>query len=226
MLKPNSFFTGDLRGYEKRKFVTDKAQRICRKLEDYPKDWPIAAMEMDDLLNTLENTAYIADAIRSAAKDPGPFRDFTKEEIVKLITPIEIEVGYSPRGYLRIITPLLVRTENYRSRHIGFAVENALIAFVEGGNSIPRPRSYAIVYKRFCDARQTVQICDSDNIESKKITNAIAAAMGHSDNAWSASFCYMTVSSPQRLTEVTVFPQEDLGDLPAYLLDVEPEGLV
>lgn len=211
--------------YETIGSVRKHANKILRISEGLLDQTPLAGLETEDLLEMLESAARISNNIRTSVKNPDLafVKARQKAETVEIVKGKCIRIGYRKQGQLRIQAPPLVKLSNRKSMHIAYEIADALLAFKSAGNLVPSLRSFWIVYKRFAQDLGAESLCDNDNMETKKITNALMDAMGVSDNPRFASFLYTTIESSQNLTEITVFPREQFSEVYVYLGMAEPE---
>ena len=60
-------------------------------------------------------------------------------------------------------------------------------------------------------------VCDSNNMETGAITNAVSQAIGRSDNAYSMGFVYTASVGEYPHTEVTLIQASDLPEWHRYM---------
>lgn len=206
--------------YEKMGYIIDMSERLFDISRGrYDKSRPIAEADYDDLVALSEASSSINAAIRTAAPH---FSDvMIPQREAKLLKDAYCEIGFTERGDLRLKTPPLMKRGHRKSLQFYFLIQDALSAFRMTGNTIPVHNSFIIIYKRLAKTIGSHILCDNDNLEAQKCTNAITESMMKSDNPRMASFFYTTVQSkedvPRDLMEITILPSESLGAYLGYI---------
>lgn len=75
-----------------------------------------------------------------------------------------------------------------------------------------------LIFKRFIPQNgNKLLVCDSNNMETGAITNAVSQAIGRSDNAYSMGFVYTASVGEYPHTEVTLIQASDLPEWHRYM---------
>lgn len=104
-------------------------------------------------------------------------------------------------------------------KSIGVITRNKLDLFLYEHPNLAFPDGFLyLIFKRFIPQNgNKLLVCDSNNMETGAITNAVSQAIGRSDNAYSMGFIYTASVGEYPHTEVTLIQASDLPEWHRYM---------
>ena len=132
-------------------------------------------------------------------------------------------------GILQISYPFLLGTYSnsdsndssatFIEKSIGVMTRNKLDLFLYDHPNLAFPDGFLyLIFKRFIPQNgNKLLVCDSNNMETGAITNAVSQAIGRSDNAYSMGFVYTASVDEYPHTEVTLIQASDLPEWHRYM---------
>lgn len=132
-------------------------------------------------------------------------------------------------GILQISYPFLLGTYSnsdsndssatFIEKSIGVMTRNKLDLFLYEHPNLAFPDGFLyLIFKRFIPQNgNKLLVCDSNNMETGAITNAVSQAIGRSDNAYSMGFVYTASVDEYPHTEVTLIQASDLPEWHRYM---------
>lgn len=147
---------------------------------------------------------------------------FSREK--ELVKRAFISVTVPENAVIRVCLPPLIGRQFKGSYNIYWKLKAALSQF-EKEHPFPNlsGEKMVLMYKRYSTNLAVGHSCDNDNWEMKRVTNAIAEALNHSDNPEHFSMFYTTVQSAVDCVEATVIKQSDMHLFLGYLENGTPE---
>lgn len=171
----------------------------------------VFALFKDSLaLNTALRIAYLG---QIDAKRPQRERE--------LSAALPLTVSCPEHSVLRIELPPLIGRESHGMYDIYYQTKSVLSSFLSD-HTLPnyKGQKLLLLYKKYTTTLSSSNTCDNDNWEMKRVTNAVAEALGYSDNVEHFSMLYTTVASNCNKVEATVLLLSQLSFFLPYLASV------
>lgn len=205
------------------KTIQKQAQKV-EKLAEKVSRATAVYVQQTTMLELVEAIALLDMTVRNSMVERCDIGQKTMgKEVVKRSM---IAVDIPPGTLLRVSLPPLLGRETRGAYNIYWKLKLALAEYEtehpEQPFSTPAGRKLVLIYKRYATSLSNGHLCDNDNIEVKKTTNAIAEALHYSDNPEHFTMIYTTVEGPCNYLEATVIYQENLPEFLEYLHDSEP----
>lgn len=198
-------------------FLIKRISELARLTKFVPLNQPLENIPDDELYGLLEQVTQAGTAVRNAlvgGKDSG----FPKRR-KRYVEHLNIQVFQPKNCILKLVLPPLMPIKFAGSYDVYWNTKLALQEYF-AVHEIPKltGQKLTLIYKRYTKNIHTDALCDNDNWEMKRVTNAITEELFYSDNPANFSFFYTTVESSFEGCEATVIRQENLADFTDYLV--------
>lgn len=198
---------------EKRAF---QAKTCIRELKNAP------SQVQKDLMYRLAETVSMMDMTVRAnilgRRDDGYFE--REEHISK---HAHISICEPKNAVLRVVLPPLIGRKIKGSYNIYWKLKAALSQYEQKcGMPDIKDEKLVLIYKIYARSLDIGHVCDNDNWEMRRTTNAISEALNRSDNPAHFSMFYTAVESSVDCVEATVIYQKNLSEFLDYLVDSTP----
>lgn len=186
------------------------------------KDTRLCDLSQSDILRLLSHTEKLDKSLRSCLK-PETLSTINQNGNRNLWT--DVHVYEYPEAILLMDFPPLVNI-SYRNGEYGLS-KRAEIALFQWANTHDLPDfqgendRFLYLYKRF-STTDIGNLCDNDNWEMRRITNAVSQAIGYSDNPRFSEFFYTTVPSEFDGAELMLIRHSGLPKFIDYLSSGTP----
>lgn len=143
-----------------------------------------------------------------------------------LVKGAKIVVSSPQNTLLRISLPPMIGRELRGAYNTYWKLKSALALYMQE-YKIPNVEGekLVLIYKKYTVNLDIGYVCDNDNWEMKRTTNAIAEALNYSDNPMHFSMVYTTVLSSANYVEATVVLQKNFPQMLDYIKSNVPEQL-
>ncbi|MBN3025038.1 hypothetical protein JXX19_01215 [Ruthenibacterium lactatiformans] len=199
-------------------FLKKRACRLVQLTEDLPQNQPLENIPDKKLYTLLEQITQADMAVRNAIL--GALDSKRPERRKRYVERLNIHVSQPKNCILRLTLPPLASAKFAGSYDI---YQNTKLALEEYFSTRNVPdltgQKLTLIYKRVVKNIRSNAVCDNDNWEMKRVTNAITETLFYSDNAAHFSFFYTTVEGPIAGTEATVIRETNLMDFTGYLTE-------
>lgn len=204
-------------------FIKRKSILLKKAIDFLPEKTNLSSIPDDFLLDILSDATQISMAVRQGIL--GTFDCNYQNRLQKLTESLNVFV-FPPTDNIVVqvaLSPLISKA--YKgSYNVYWELKHTLDVY---SKKYPLPilddgEKLIIIYKRYTSFIDNALLCDNDNWEMKRTTNAITEALNHSDNPKHFSMLYTTVSSDYNMVEITVIKQENLPNFMQYLASPFP----
>ena len=190
-------------------------------LSDEEKAAPLCSLDDSTLIDLLSNIENIDKSLR-ASLSTELFDDVNHRGDLKKLWKDIFIFGHPDAEFLICLPPVVACS--YRCGEYGIArrVQLELRSWIKehGGREL-NDTKLIFVYKRFVK-KQTRMVCDNDNLEMRRITNAVINIIGGTDKANRIDFHYTTKIASFAGVELAVFRIDEDQAMLDYLLKTDP----
>ena len=192
--------------------------RLLKKIKGIPNSVQskLHQLPQDTILSMLADTELIDKSLRSCVK----VETLCNAAGIQLDLWTDVSVHEYGSAILLMELPPLVNV-SYRNGEYGLS-KRAEIELFRWFTAHKEPQriegdKFLYIYKRFTHILDSVGLCDNDNWEAKRITNAVTHAICFSDSPRYTEFFYTTVKSDYDGAELLVIRHSDLSKYLDYL---------
>lgn len=206
-------------------------QRLLNKaneLSEFNDDISLSDIDSEIILDLLNETELVDKSLRSCLSDDYHI-DLNKAgygDGDEKIPWTDISIHEYPGAILLIELPQMVSMSYKTGRcSVSLRTEIELAKWFSDHDTplFDKKNKFVFVYKRFIPKDKKVfNVCDNDNWEMRRVTNAVISAMGYSDNSEVVDFFYTTVQGYYNGAELLVIRQKDLRWAYKYLSTSTP----
>lgn len=202
-------------------FLKKTGGKLSDKLRKIPDKKSAGQLDEDTLLSMISDVSQLEMALRNAYIQ-GPERALRWQKKTYL-EKAPIIIGQPAGALLCLSLPALVGRYYKGSYNVYFRTKLALEEYFSCNNSLSvQGKKILLIYKKYTSKKTLSYICDNDNWEMKRVTNAISETLNYSDNAFHFSILYTTVFSSADCVEALLIEQDRLPDFRWYLAFENP----